>query len=344
MQFARPVSRQARRYYPSNQRPQTFDYAAEKARWTDPHVRTFAVSELYNKIEAPLSECEDIMSTWRETKWFNRGDDNKKLRDRVNSFLSEKYDHGLEQNFLHRLLIQYSLISHGSFDKAFHGYFRKANGVTTYDLDPRWDTVRSLLFTNVTVIDDLYHLSGMGGAGYRSALGRMLSTSLEHAIPTGKSNVSEFAKIMFQHRSDREGPVVPPRMLASHSESEGVDFVLTLPHATDASRHQLALVIIGSENKYRRRVQVPDEVRRAHMAARAEKVFGLAPGDIETTVLLTPPWMLDRHSLLKCHTLVGGLSPLYSDWLPYYHYELTQHDPDWAYQAKKDAEDEFYQL
>ena len=345
--------RQIRSYYPSNQRTDQFDFKAEAAKWTDPSVKTFAVSELYERIEQPLSECEDIMSTWKETKWFNRSNDvtalhtETHLHTLVQQFLHQKYDLGEEANFLHRLLLQYALMRNGTFDNAFHGYFRQANGVIKYDTDPRWDTVKELIYTNVTVIDDLYHFSGIGGkeGGYRPALANMLASSLEHALPTGKSNVNDFAKVLFQYRKeDGVGVAAAPRLLASSSHNEGVDFALLLPHDREADRCHLALVIIGSENKYRRRIQVPDAKRKAVMATRAEKVFGLPQGSVDVKTLMFPPWLLDRHSLLKCHSLVGGLSPLYANWLPYYHYELTEHDPDWAYQMQKDGEDEYYQL
>ena len=333
---------QRRTYYPTSRRA-VFDYEAEKDRWVDGSVRALTVSEMYHTIHQPLSEVEDIMSTWRESKWFNR-DLNKATRDRIDTFLSNKYDHGLEPNLLERLLIQYALVRDGSFEGAFHGYFRNKEGVTVYDTEPRWDTLRKHIFTNVPVIDDLFALSGMGEDGYRKALGNLLLSSFEHALPTGKSRAGVHATVMFQHREENSEGGQAVRLLGSHDEADGVDYMLLQPHPSDPLQHQLHLVIIGSDNKYRRSVQVPNEALRAKMAARTAQVFGLPEGSVDTAVLFTPPWLLDRHSLLKCHTMVGGVAPSYADWLPYYNFDLTKQDPDWAYQAKKDAEDEFYQL
>ncbi|KAJ9459762.1 hypothetical protein DIPPA_11421 [Diplonema papillatum] len=351
MLITRPAARaaakvllQRRSYYPSSEKASGFTFEVEQERWKDSSVKTRTVSELYSAINGPLTECEDIMSTWRDTKWFNR-DVEPHIKTYLTDFLRQKYDHGQEVNFLDRLLLQYAMMTNGNFENAFHGYFRNANGVVVYDQERRWDTVRRLLLTNVPVIDDLFRLSGMSpGTGYRGAFARMIAASLEHAIPTGKSNVSDYAKILFQHRQDGESGHSVVRVFSSVSDSEGIDFMLVQPAGEGPGRHRLTLLIIGSENKYRRQVQVPDPARQASMCRRAEKVLSLPTDSVSSHILLSPPWCCDRHTLLKAHTLVGGLAPVYADWLPYYHYTIPASDADWAYQAKKDAEDEYYQL
>eukprot|EP01063_Lacrimia_lanifica_P011924 TRINITY_DN18593_c0_g1_i1.p1 TRINITY_DN18593_c0_g1~~TRINITY_DN18593_c0_g1_i1.p1 ORF type:complete len:372 (+),score=180.58 TRINITY_DN18593_c0_g1_i1:62-1117(+) len=340
---SRSLKHQRRFYYPSNQPPLEFNFDTEKEKWTDPTAKVMSLSELYNGINPALSECEDILSTWRETKYFNRGID-AQLKQRMTEFLKNKYDLGLEPNFLDRLLLQYALMRSGTFDRAFSGYIRSKSGNLVFDTEPRFDTVRKMLYTNVPVIDDLYHLTGMAGTGYRNNLGRMLGTSLEHAIPTGKASIYDYSKVIFQHRHTKEDGSTAVRVLGSHSDNEEQDFVMLHPHAEERGKHHLTLIVIGSENKYKRRVQVPDAERRHSMARRAEKVFSLPEGSVATSILLLPPWMLDRSSLLQCHAAVGGLAPIYADWLPYYHHEVPASEVDWAHQVQKEREDEYYQL
>eukprot|EP01064_Diplonema_japonicum_P010364 TRINITY_DN1761_c1_g1_i2.p1 TRINITY_DN1761_c1_g1~~TRINITY_DN1761_c1_g1_i2.p1 ORF type:complete len:246 (+),score=52.93 TRINITY_DN1761_c1_g1_i2:63-800(+) len=245
----------------------------------------------------------------------------------------------MEPNFLDRLFLQYMFMQNGSFEKAFQGYFRKSSGVTVLDTEPRWDLVKKLMYTNIPVLDDLYRMSGQG-EGYTWSLGKMMGQSLEHAVPIGKANITPLAKVLFQHRHEGSDGV-SLRVLSTGGD--GASYVLLHPHSSVKGMHNLTSVVIGSENKYKRQTQLPTSQKLSSTASRCEQVFSLPKGSIDTTTILTPPWLLDRHSLLKIHTLVGGLSPSYSDWLPYYHYELP-HDVDYAYQAKKDMEDEYYQL
>eukprot|EP01059_Diplonema_ambulator_P027153 TRINITY_DN448_c1_g4_i1.p1 TRINITY_DN448_c1_g4~~TRINITY_DN448_c1_g4_i1.p1 ORF type:complete len:342 (+),score=69.62 TRINITY_DN448_c1_g4_i1:44-1069(+) len=330
--------RQRRNYYPSNTRKENFSFEEEQEKWTDPSCKTRSISELYNRINEPLTECEDILSTWKETKFYNRNLTTEQ-RMRLTEFLKNKYDHAMEPNFLDRLLLQYMFMKNGSFEHAFERYFRKQNGVTVLDTHPRWSELKKLMYTNIAVLDDLYRLSGQG-EGYKWSLGKMMGQSLEHAVPIGKANISEYAKVVFQHRYEG-GNGVDLRVLSAGSGN--VTYMLLHPHQSVKGMHNLALIILGHENKYKRQTQIPSPSVRESMAVRAARVFALPEGSVDTSVILTPPWLLDRHSLLKIHTLIGGLAPAYSDWLPYYHYELP-HDVDYAYQAHKQAEDEFYQL
>ena len=288
------------------------------------------------------------MATWRELKWFNR-DVSNDLKNRINSVLSQKYDYGQEVNLLERVLLQYSMMQNGRFEHAFHGYFRMTDsGVLKHERNPLWDHVRRLILSNIPVIDDLHKFAGFSNEGYRSSLGTLMAKSLEHSQPSAKVNlVSDYSKVPFQHRQ-KHGDHHLVRVLATQemtSEGEGNDYLLIHPHTEIEGAHHLSLIIVGSENRFRRKTQVPNIETRELMARRCESVFSLDANTVHPHVILTPPWMLDRHSLLKIHTFIGGVSPAYSDWLPYYNFSLPPgFDPDWAYQVKKDTEDEYYQL
>eukprot|EP00755_Sulcionema_specki_P040230 Sspe_Gene.24980::Locus_9980_Transcript_1_1_Confidence_1.000_Length_1170::g.24980::m.24980 len=337
----------ARSYHTTSERPPAFDYFAAARSWKQPKSCK-SVSELYRTIQGPLTECEDILSTWREAKWFNREVDSS-LREDIDAFLVQKYDRGEEVNFLERILLQYRLVVTGYFERAFQGYFRKGpNGTIVYDTEPRWDEVRRLIFSNIPAIDDFYRFYGYSPDGYRHALGKMLGASLEHQIPTARANSAEFAKVLFQSRHPRAEGGAFLRVLASYDDQgTAADYMFLHPHTKEEGAHHLTLFFIGSANKWRRRAQLPDRTAMSRMASRAEVVFGLPKRSVRPRSIMTPPWCLDRRGLLNCHVCVGGLAPSYSEWLPYYHRCVTSRDTDtrdWDEQAVKDMEDEFHQL
>eukprot|EP00756_Hemistasia_phaeocysticola_P018273 Hpha_TRINITY_DN15584_c1_g14::TRINITY_DN15584_c1_g14_i2::g.107514::m.107514 len=349
-----------RSYYPNTEPVQPHDFDSELRQWgSDAAAKASDIHKLFQRLDPYLTECEDIMSTWRETKWHGR-DAPPDLRIACDDFLARKYDRGEEISFLERILLQYRLMVNGRFERAFSGYFRTTSeGVTVLDQEDRWGEVKKLVYTNVPVIHDLYQFQGLSPEGYREALGRMLLRSLKFRLDgsfepgSSPDRSSEFRKVLFQNvqrmsnenESENDGPIYI-HVLASYQDNETIDYVFLHPHPTERGRHRVTLICIGSGNKYKRRSQVPTGSRLEKIARRCESVFGLSPGSVDTRAVMTPPTCLTREALETCDALVGGLDPDYSRWIPYYPLSRAeaQLDVDWKDQAKKQQEDEWYQL
>eukprot|EP01062_Namystynia_karyoxenos_P027072 TRINITY_DN20870_c0_g2_i1.p1 TRINITY_DN20870_c0_g2~~TRINITY_DN20870_c0_g2_i1.p1 ORF type:complete len:377 (+),score=110.95 TRINITY_DN20870_c0_g2_i1:75-1133(+) len=336
---ARRLHAQRRAYYPYGEtlpRPAADPPADAGA------PRAAGVAELLRLIEGPLQECEDIMSTWRETKWHGR-EASEDLRAACDDFIARRYDRGEEVGVLERVMLMYRLMNNRRFDGAFNGYFRKTpDGRTVLDQVDRWGQLRQLLADNMPVLADLHAFLGYSEEGYRGALGRMFAASLQHRLPTGRGP-NWHDKVIFQHRDDGSEMM---HIFADYQDDESIDYFFLHPHPRAPGWHRLTLLCIGSRNKYKRRAQLPDGHRKRLMGRRCEKVFGLPADTVHTHVLFTPPTCLTRQSLLECHVAVGGLHPDYAQWLPYYPESEAERalDVDWHEQARKAREDEWHQL